>query len=65
MTTEANPESVDPRSLALLREGGFTRLSVGMQHAAPHVLATLDRVHTPGRAPAAVAEAKAAGFVLE
>jgi oxygen-independent coproporphyrinogen-3 oxidase len=33
-----------------------------MQHAAPHVLATLDRVHTPGRAGAAVAEARAAGF---
>ena len=50
VTTEANPESVDPRTLAVLREGGFTRVSVGMQHAAPHVLATLDRVHTPGRA---------------
>ncbi len=62
VTTEANPESVDARSLAVLREGGFTRVSIGMQHAAPHVLATLDRVHTPGRAGAAVAEARAAGF---
>ncbi len=62
VTTEANPESVDPASLAALREAGFTRLSVGMQSAAPHVLATLDRVHTPGRAAAAVAEARAAGF---
>ena len=62
VTTEANPESVDPRALAVLREGGFTRVSIGMQHAAPHVLATLDRVHTPGRAAAAVAEARAAGF---
>ncbi len=62
VTTEANPESVDPRSFAVLRAGGFTRVSVGMQHAAPHVLATLDRVHTPGRAAAAVAEARAAGF---
>ncbi|HEU4702387.1 MAG TPA: coproporphyrinogen-III oxidase family protein, partial [Conexibacter sp.] len=32
------------------------------QSAAPHVLATLDRVHTPGRAPQAVREARAAGF---
>jgi oxygen-independent coproporphyrinogen-3 oxidase len=62
VTTEANPESVDPRALEVLREGGFTRVSIGMQHAAPHVLATLDRVHTPGRAGAAVAEARAAGF---
>jgi putative oxygen-independent coproporphyrinogen III oxidase len=62
VTTEANPESVDPRTFAVLREGGFTRVSVGMQHAAPHVLQVLDRVHTPGRAGAAVAEARAAGF---
>ena len=33
-----------------------------MQSAAPHVLATLDRVHSPGRAPAAAREALAAGF---
>ena len=62
VTTEANPESVDPASLAALRAGGFTRLSLGMQSAAPGVLATLDRVHTPGRAVAAVGEARAAGF---
>ncbi len=62
VTTEANPESVDPRTFALLRAGGFTRVSIGMQHAAPHVLRVLDRVHTPGRAAAAVNEAHAAGF---
>ena len=62
VTTEANPESVGPRALELLRASGFTRVSIGMQHAAPHVLDTLDRVHTPGRAGAAVAEARAAGF---
>jgi putative oxygen-independent coproporphyrinogen III oxidase len=62
VTTEANPESVSPESLAALREGGFTRISFGMQSAVPHVLATLDRQHTPGRAAVAVAEARAAGF---
>jgi oxygen-independent coproporphyrinogen-3 oxidase len=62
VTTEANPESVTPESLAALRAGGFTRISFGMQSAVPHVLATLDRVHTPGRAAEAVAEARAAGF---
>ena len=51
VTTEANPESVTPASLARLREGGFTRISLGMQSAAEHVLAVLDRRHTPGRAP--------------
>lgn len=62
VTTEANPESVDPARLAALREAGFTRVSLGMQSAAPHVLATLDRTHTPGRAAAAAREARAAGF---
>ena len=50
VTTEANPESVDPASLRALRAAGFTRISLGMQSAAPHVLALLDRRHTPGRA---------------
>ncbi|HTW21075.1 MAG TPA: radical SAM family heme chaperone HemW [Mycobacteriales bacterium] len=62
VTTEANPESVTPGSLAALRDGGFTRVSFGMQSVVPHVLAVLDRRHTPGRAAAAVTEAKAAGF---
>jgi putative oxygen-independent coproporphyrinogen III oxidase len=62
VTTEANPESVGPASLSALREAGFTRISLGMQSAVPHVLATLDRVHTPGRAAQAAREARAAGF---
>ncbi|MFI0896926.1 radical SAM family heme chaperone HemW [Streptomyces sp. NPDC020983] len=62
VTTEANPESVDPAYLAELREGGFTRVSFGMQSARPHVLKVLDRTHTPGRPEACVAEARAAGF---
>jgi putative oxygen-independent coproporphyrinogen III oxidase len=62
VTTEANPESVDPAYLTALREAGFTRVSFGMQSARAHVLAVLDRVHTPGAAGKRVAEAKAAGF---
>jgi putative oxygen-independent coproporphyrinogen III oxidase len=62
VTTEANPESVTPASLARLREAGFTRISFGMQSAAPHVLRILDRQHTPGRALDVVAEARRAGF---
>ena len=49
ITTEANPESVDPAYLAALREGGFNRISFGMQSARQHVLKVLDRTHTPGR----------------
>ncbi|GAA4903192.1 oxygen-independent coproporphyrinogen-3 oxidase [Stackebrandtia albiflava] len=62
ITTEANPESVDPDYLRRLRAGGFNRVSLGMQSTAPGVLATLDRRHTPGRALEAVAEARDAGF---
>jgi putative oxygen-independent coproporphyrinogen III oxidase len=62
ITTEANPESVDADKLAALRRGGFTRVSFGMQSAADHVLATLDRQHTPGGALRAVALAREAGF---
>ncbi|QTZ91886.1 radical SAM family heme chaperone HemW [Streptomyces auratus] len=62
ITTEANPESVDPRYLAELRAGGFNRVSFGMQSARQHVLKILDRTHTPGRPEACVAEARAAGF---
>jgi putative oxygen-independent coproporphyrinogen III oxidase len=62
VTTEANPDSVDERSLAQLREAGFTRVSFGMQSAVPHVLATLDRTHDPDRVPQAVQWARSAGF---
>ncbi|MEC3994181.1 radical SAM family heme chaperone HemW [Actinacidiphila sp. DG2A-62] len=62
VTTEANPESVDPAYLADLRAAGFTRVSFGMQSARQHVLRVLDRTHTPGRPERCVAEARAAGF---
>ncbi|MGX7680654.1 radical SAM family heme chaperone HemW [Jatrophihabitans sp. DSM 45814] len=62
ITTEANPESVTPAYLVRLREAGFTRISLGMQSAVPHVLSVLDRTHRPIRAIEAVADARAAGF---
>src|SRR6185437_13759991 len=45
-----------------LRAAGFTRISLGMQSAVPHVLAALDRVHQPGRPEQCAAWARAAGF---
>ncbi|GAA4200047.1 radical SAM family heme chaperone HemW [Streptosporangium oxazolinicum] len=62
VSTEANPESVDPAYLAELRAGGFNRMSFGMQSAREHVLRVLDRRHTPGRPARAVQEAREAGF---
>ncbi|TJZ77901.1 coproporphyrinogen III oxidase [Rhodococcus oryzae] len=62
VTTESNPESTSPEFFDRLREAGFTRISLGMQSAAQHVLKILDRTHTPGRPVAAAVEARAAGF---
>jgi oxygen-independent coproporphyrinogen-3 oxidase len=62
VTTEANPDSVTPEGLARLREGGFTRVSFGMQSQVRHVLAVLDRTHDPERVPRAVEWAREAGL---
>jgi putative oxygen-independent coproporphyrinogen III oxidase len=62
VTTESNPESTSPEFFAGLAEAGFTRVSLGMQSVAPHVLQVLERRHTPGRAGAAAREARAAGL---
>ncbi|MBB4930306.1 oxygen-independent coproporphyrinogen-3 oxidase [Lipingzhangella halophila] len=62
VTTEANPETVDPDYLRRLRANGYTRVSFGMQSARQHVLRVLDRTHTPGRPEQCVAWAREAGF---
>jgi len=62
VTTESNPESTSPSFFESIRSAGYTRVSLGMQSAAPHVLQVLDRTHTPGRATAAAREARQAGF---
>jgi oxygen-independent coproporphyrinogen-3 oxidase len=62
VTTEANPDSVTPASLAALAAAGFTRVSFGMQSAVPRVLATLDRTHDPERIPDVVRWARDAGL---
>ncbi|MGL4305226.1 MAG: radical SAM family heme chaperone HemW [Mycobacteriaceae bacterium] len=62
ITTESNPESTSRHFFDTIVECGFTRVSLGMQSAAKHVLAVLERTHTPGRAVEAAQEARAAGF---
>jgi oxygen-independent coproporphyrinogen-3 oxidase len=64
VTTEANPDSVTPESLAVLKDAGFTRVSFGMQSAVPHVLKVLDRTHTPSRVPQVVQWAREAGLAV-
>ncbi|MGC4174952.1 radical SAM family heme chaperone HemW [Demequina sp.] len=63
VTTEANPDSVTRESFETLAAAGFTRVSIGMQSAVPHVLATLERTHNPDNVARAVAWAHEAGLV--
>lgn len=62
VTTEANPDTVDREYLETLKEAGFTRLSVGMQSAVPHVLQALDRTHKPENVGEVVRLAKEIGL---
>ena len=62
ITTEANPDTVDEAYLQELADGGFGRVSIGMQSAVPEVLATLERTHQPENVPAVIAAAKAVGL---
>jgi putative oxygen-independent coproporphyrinogen III oxidase len=62
VTTEANPDSVNQNMLAALREGGFTRMSFGMQSTSSDVLRILDRTHTPGMSVQAARWAREVGF---
>jgi oxygen-independent coproporphyrinogen-3 oxidase len=61
-TLEANPETVDRRSLEGWREAGVNRLSIGVQSFHPRVLSLLDRRATADRAMEAVREASRAGY---
>lgn len=62
VTTEANPDSVTPESLKVLRDAGFTRISFGMQSAVTHVLKVLDRTHRPENVGIMVQAAKDLGL---
>ncbi len=64
VTTEANPDTIDERALAVLADGGLTRVSIGMQSAVPSVLATLDRTHDPDNVAKAVAAARATDLAV-
>jgi len=62
ITIEANPDTVSKEKLAALREVGINRISFGMQSAAPHVLAVLDRTHNPENVVKATNWAREVGF---
>jgi putative oxygen-independent coproporphyrinogen III oxidase len=62
VTVECNPETATPELFAALAEAGVTRISMGAQSFAPHVLAVLERQHTVGRPAEAVTQAREAGI---
>ena len=61
-TFEANPESLTPAKIAVLRELGFNRLSLGLQSFNDEELKTLGRVHNAQQFLAAYQAARAGGF---
>ena len=62
ITIEVNPDSVTEEFLTTMREAGATRISMGMQSAVPHVLATLDRTHSPENISRAVEMVRSVGY---
>lgn len=62
VTLEANPATFDVAKARLLRELGVTRVSLGIQSFAPHVLKTLGREHSVEEASMSVAILREAGI---
>lgn len=62
VTLEANPATFDLHKARLFRDLGVTRVSLGIQSFAPHVLQTLGREHTVEQASESVAILREAGI---
>lgn len=54
-TVEANPETVTPELMRVLRAGGVNRVSMGAQSFQPELLKALERWHDPASVPRAAA----------
>jgi oxygen-independent coproporphyrinogen-3 oxidase len=62
ITLETNPSTVESDKFARLRQGGYNRLSLGVQSFTDAGLKALGRLHTAAEAEAAVHTARRAGF---
>jgi oxygen-independent coproporphyrinogen-3 oxidase len=62
VTVECNPEDVTHELMRSYAAAGVTRISIGVQSLAPHVLASLGRRHGPEAVPGAVAAIAEVGF---
>lgn len=59
---EANPESLTPEKIAVLKKAGFNRLSMGLQSFNDKELKTLGRVHDAATFLTAYQNARSGGF---
>jgi coproporphyrinogen III oxidase-like Fe-S oxidoreductase len=62
VTVECNPDTVTPDLLRTYKEGGVTRISLGVQSTVGHVLAALGRTHDPDNVARSVGLVRHAGF---
>lgn len=62
ISCEANPGTVTAEGLAMMREVGFNRLSLGVQSFNDRELRLLGRIHDAAQARRAIGQARAAGF---
>lgn len=62
ISIEANPGTVDAEKLDILKEGGFNRISLGVQSFHDRELGRIGRIHSAAEAVRAVNLAKTAGF---
>jgi oxygen-independent coproporphyrinogen-3 oxidase len=63
VTLEANPGTIREEDFLRLREGGFNRVSLGVQSFHPPTLAVLGRIHSVDDVRAALENAKKARFL--
>ena len=61
-TIELNPGTITPEKLALMKQYGVNRLSIGVQNDDATLLKLLGRIHTFAQAKEAVMMAREAGF---
>ena len=62
ITIEANPDDINPQKLALWKEAGINRLSVGIQSFIDEELLWMNRAHTAEESLQCIDEILAAGF---
>ena len=62
ITSESNPANSDMERFEVMRQGGFNRLSIGVQSFDDRILRIAERRHTSEEAMTAIAFARIAGF---